>query len=74
MKEKIGGLLSLIEDDEAKERIDDEFRHAWIEFLQLRRKKRPECRLCRVRIEHMPAGETSDERLARHVTDVHCSF
>jgi len=74
MKEKIGVLLSLIDDEEARERIDDEIRHAWIEFMEEKRKKRPECRLCRVRIEHMPAGETPDERLARHVTDVHCSY
>jgi hypothetical protein len=74
MQDKIGALLALIQDEEVKDRIDDEIRHAWIEFIQEKRKKKPECRLCHVRIEHMPAGETPDERLARHVTDVHCLY
>ena len=74
MKEKIGGLLGLIDDEEEREKIDEMFRVVWIEFVQLKRKKKPECRLCHVRIEHMPAGETPDDRLARHVTDVHCNF
>jgi hypothetical protein len=74
MKEKIGGLLELIDDEGEREKIDEMFRVVWIEFVQLKRKKKPECRLCHVRIEHMPAGETPDDRLARHVTDVHCNF
>ncbi|CAG5156588.1 uncharacterized protein ALTATR162_LOCUS4385 [Alternaria atra] len=74
MKEKIGRLLSLIKNNDEREKIDDLFRDAWIEFLQSKRKKRPECRLCHTRIEHMPVGETPDERLARHITDVHCNF
>ncbi|KAG9185489.1 hypothetical protein G6011_08033 [Alternaria panax] len=74
MKEKIGALLSLIDNEEEREKIDDAFRVAWIEFIQLKRKKKPECRLCHMRIDHMPAGETPDDRLARHVTDVHCDF
>ncbi|RYO54326.1 hypothetical protein AA0116_g9246 [Alternaria tenuissima] len=74
MQEKIGGLLGLIDDEEEREKIDEMFRVVWIEFVQLKRKKKPECRLCHVRIEHMPAGETPDDRLARHVTDMHCNF
>ncbi|KAL1792934.1 hypothetical protein ACET3X_009441 [Alternaria dauci] len=74
MKDKISGLLELIKDEEERQKISDLFRVAWIEFIRLKRKKRPECRLCHVRIEHMPAGGTPDDRLARHVTDVHCNF
>lgn len=74
MKEKIGGLLSLIENVEARESIEEMFRNAWIGFLDGKRRKKPECRLCHMRIETMFGEDSPGEKLTRHFIETHCSF
>ncbi|OAK98072.1 hypothetical protein IQ06DRAFT_295437 [Phaeosphaeriaceae sp. SRC1lsM3a] len=70
-RDKFGGLCMAIEDQEERMEIREIVNKALVKFVDAARKKRPECRMCRVRIEKMNGEGTAEERLARHVRAVH---
>jgi hypothetical protein len=71
IKDIIIKLCAAIEDDKGAQRVTDCFQSSWLDFLESKRKKSPECRLCHVRIEHMPYVGTPLERLREHFIRTH---
>ncbi|KAH7399027.1 hypothetical protein DE146DRAFT_612709 [Phaeosphaeria sp. MPI-PUGE-AT-0046c] len=70
-RDKFGGLCMGIEDQEERTKIREMVNMALVKFVDAARKKRPECRMCHVRIEMMKGDGTAEERLAQHVRAVH---
>lgn len=64
--------LNAIEDKAVVRGLENVYRAIWLKFLEQKRKKTPACRLCKLRIENMPAGGTSTDRLRQHFVDFHC--
>ncbi|KAH7361185.1 hypothetical protein BKA66DRAFT_573533 [Pyrenochaeta sp. MPI-SDFR-AT-0127] len=73
LKEKVADLCAAIEDQAQKERVQQIFQQAWIEFLEKKRKKKAECRLCHLWIDCMPGEGSSSQILAQHFVTAHWS-
>jgi hypothetical protein len=67
----VGRLCEGIAEDGERERIRDVFMGAWMTFLEAKRKKKAECRICHAKVQIMPYEGTPTERLERHFIDVH---
>lgn len=65
---QFAAMCKAIEDKDDRHRVALIVITAWTNFLESRRKKKPVCRLCNVRIEHMTQkpGETPHKILMRH--------
>jgi hypothetical protein len=67
-------VLEAIEDKAVVKGLEDKWRAAWINFLEMKRKKthKPFCRLCNLHIRDMPAGDSPKARLREHFIEFHC--
>jgi hypothetical protein len=68
---QVGRLCEGIAEEGERERIRNVFRGAWITFLEAKRKKKAECRICHAKVQMMPYEGTPTERLEHHFVDVH---
>lgn len=66
-------VLEAIEDKTIVQGLEDKWRAAWINFLDMKRKKlhKPECRLCKLPIRDMPAGTSPLDRIRQHFIGFH---
>jgi hypothetical protein len=79
LHQKVARLLSMINDKETVDRIRQSILRTWIDFAEKKRvqQKKRACFWCRMKIEDMPGAKEPkkfDQRLARHVEEVHCSL
>ena len=67
-------LLGAIEDRAVVQGLEAKYQAAWINFLEMKRKKtrKPTCRVCNLRIEYMPVGTSPMDRLRQHFIEFHC--
>ncbi|OSS50425.1 hypothetical protein B5807_04859 [Epicoccum nigrum] len=65
-------VLEAIEDKAIVRDLENKFRAAWLNFLELKRQMKPLCRLCKLRIKDMPAGASPTDRLRQHFINLHC--
>jgi hypothetical protein len=71
LKHLVAALCACVEDGEEAVRLVGLFEGVWLKFLDEKRKKKSECRLCHVRIEGLEGEGSPTERLARHFREVH---
>jgi hypothetical protein len=73
IKGKVSALCAEIEDQGERGRSRNMFHAAWVPFIDRKRKKRPECRLCHERFEGLRGANSDavDRRLTEHVVGVH---
>jgi hypothetical protein len=71
LKDELSRLCATIEDKEVEKRLTDKILQAWHDFLESKKKKIPECRMCHMRIEHMPYTGTPSARLREHFVHIH---
>ena len=66
-------VFEAIEDKTIVQGLEDKWRAAWINFLDMKRKNthRPHCRLCKLPIRDMPAGTSTMDRLRQHFIGFH---
>lgn len=64
--------LQAIDDMAIARGLENKHRAIWLKFLEEKRKKKPACRLCNVRVQDMPLGGSSTDRLRQHFSDFHC--
>ncbi|KAF3046028.1 hypothetical protein E8E12_010475 [Didymella heteroderae] len=65
-------VLQAIDDKAIARGLENEYRAIWTKFLEEKRKKNPACRLCNMRVQNMPAGDSATARLRQHFVDFHC--
>lgn len=77
------GILEAIEDKAITRGLQNKYHAVWLKFLEQKRKKSSKCRLCNLRIQHMPSGAnvriqhvpseaSPTDRLRQHFADHHC--
>lgn len=74
LKAQVCRLCKLIEDEGERTRVQRIWQRAWIEFLREKRRKKPECRLCKVRVADMPSldrKESVEDRVLAHLVAAH---
>jgi hypothetical protein len=78
LHQKVARILSMINDQDTVDRIRQSIRRTWTDFAEKKRitQKKKACFLCYMRIADMPGGKElpSNQCLARHVEEVHCSL
>lgn len=68
---KVVRLCELIEDAEKRASVEQLFQTAWTDLLKEKIKKKPECRLCHLRLDQMQEGDSRHERLENHFHTTH---
>ena len=71
IKDEVARLCKASEDEEVQKRLTGRILGPWHDFLEEKRKKTPDCRLCHMPIEHMPYAGIYSERLREHFVRVH---
>jgi hypothetical protein len=70
-KPKIAALIGTIDNEEERQRLRTMFHAAWIPFIDRKRKKKIECRLCRLRFEGLGRSTEDMRWLELHVVSAH---
>ncbi|KAF3008870.1 hypothetical protein E8E13_011013 [Curvularia kusanoi] len=52
--------------------LEGKYRTIWLDFIEKKRKQKAACRLCNLRIQDMPTGDSPTDRLRQHFIDFHC--
>ncbi|KZM18833.1 uncharacterized protein EKO05_0006620 [Ascochyta rabiei] len=72
LRNNLRRVLDAIEDKAVVRGLENKYRATWLALLEQKRKKSSACRLCKLRVEHMPAGGSPTDRLRQHFIDLHC--
>jgi hypothetical protein len=71
IKPKIAALIGTIDNDDEQQRLRTMFHAAWIPFIDRKRKKKIECRLCHFRFEGLGRSTEDMRWLELHVVSAH---
>lgn len=71
IRDELAKVCAAIDDKTQARRIEQELRQVWLDFMEEKRKKRLECRLCRMRVNNMAGEGSPSERLAQHFLALH---